>query len=244
MRYSIFTVNLLLLFSLSIPAQAQEKEEKKKESEVTEKIPLYNGIFIGADIYGLGASVFGSDFLSSEISLEVDLKNRFLPVAEIGYGTTDTWTETGIHYKSNAPYFRLGLNYNTMHKKINNIGYLYVGFRYGISSFKYDVYTPTLEDPTYGGGTNPNLEDPVWGGSLPYDYRDQKATMHWVEFLAGVRVNIYKNISMGWAFRMKYRSSTSLSKYGDPWYVPGFGEYKGNNIGITYTISYKIPAKK
>ena len=83
--------------------------------------------------------------------------------------------------------------------------------------------------------------DPIWGGSVPYDYAGLKATMQWFEIVAGVRVKIYKNFYMGWALRMKYRLSASVSEHGNPWMVPGFGKYSSKNMGITYTLTYKLP---
>lgn len=41
----------------------------------------------------------------------------FLPTVDVGFGTTDSWSDTGIHYKSSAPFFRIGIDYNTMAKK-------------------------------------------------------------------------------------------------------------------------------
>lgn len=47
------------------------------------------------------------------------LKNRFIPIIEIGYGHTDTTDdETNIHYKASAPYFRIGMNYNILFKSL------------------------------------------------------------------------------------------------------------------------------
>ena len=65
--------------------------------------------------------------------------------------------------------------------------------------------------------------------------------MHWFELVAGVKVNIYRNFNMGWTIRMKYKISASVNEYADPWYVPGFGKYKSSNIGITYSLIYKLP---
>ena len=59
--------------------------------------------------------MLGGDFMSSEVSIGVNLKNKFIPTIEFGMGGTDTLNETGIHYKSKtAPFFRIGVDYNTM----------------------------------------------------------------------------------------------------------------------------------
>ena len=79
-------------------------------------------------------------------------------------------SETGIHYKSKmAPFFRIGVDYNTMAKKKEKNSYLYAGLRYAFSSFKYDVSTMPADDPILGDVIgNPSLEDGYWGGSVPF----------------------------------------------------------------------------
>ena len=108
-RYSIVSIFSLFLLLLSAPAMAQweqgksqnkrldqevgsttKKEKKKSDDSQEEKTPLYNGVFFGVDVYGIGARLFGSDFLSSQVSAAVYLRGMFLPTLEVGYGTTDT----------------------------------------------------------------------------------------------------------------------------------------------------------
>lgn len=239
--YSIASiVSITLLFVLPLSVQAQKADSKKDKEDVI-YFPLYNGLSVSVDMAGLAAKGLGGDFLSSEIGIEANLKNRFLPIVELGYGTTDTWSEKGTHYKSSAPYFRIGMNYNTMYKK-GSASYLYVGWRYAYSSFSYDATNLSVEDPIFGGSTsNPSFIDDIWGGSIPFNHKGLDSSMSWMELLLGVRAHIYKNIQMGWTIRLKYRRSTSFSDYGDPWYVPGFGEYKSSQMGLTYTIIYKLP---
>lgn len=257
-NYSIaIAINLILLFCTAMPLAAQQQQQqqqgylphvpkrdqkKGQKEEPKEEVPLYNGTYIGVDIYGLGARLFGSDFLSSEVSVGVNLKNQFIPTFEAGFGTTDTWNETGINYKSTAPYFRIGVDYNTMGKKKDKSSYLFVGARYAFSHMNYDVSSLSMKDPIYGGEIyNPSLEDFIWGGTIPYNHLGQKATVQWMELLVGVKVQIYQRFYMGWTVRMKWKLAESLSEYGNPWMVPGFGKYNKSNLGITYSLIYKIP---
>ena len=130
---SIATVHLLrlssvlLLLCIGLPSIAQQqqqrpapvqKRDQKKKEVVVDTIPFYNGTYVGVDLYGIGSKMLGGDFMSSEVSIGVNLKNKFIPTIEFGMGGTDTWNETGIHYKSKAaPFFRIGVDYNTMAKK-------------------------------------------------------------------------------------------------------------------------------
>ena len=234
---------LAQMISTSPPPSSLQKKNAKQEKEDKDEVhyPLYNGISVGVDLWGPASKLFGSDFLSMEIIADVNLRNRFFPTVELGYGSTDSWGENGIHYKSAAPYFRIGLDYNSFYKKKFKHKLL-VGFRYGVSSFNYDIYSVGMNDPIYGESLeNPNLTDDIWGGSVAYNHENLKCTMQWLEICAGIRAHIWKDLYMGWTVRYRFKLSASPSKYGDPWYVPGFGQYKDNNMGVTYSITYKLP---
>lgn len=222
------------------PAATAPPRDQAKEAEEN-AFPLYNGLTVSVDLWGIGSKVLGGDFLSSEVAVDVNLKNRFFPIVELGYGGTDAWNDNGTHYKSSAPYFRIGMNYNALYKKKFD-NYLFVGLRYAVSSFKYDIEALAINDPIYGGSVgNPNLTDDVWGGSLPYNHKGMKGSMQWLEFCVGIRAHIWDRFYMGWGLRFKFRASSSTAEYGDPWYVPGFGKYGSNTMGVTYTITYKLP---
>jgi len=232
--YFILLLSNVFLFLVVAPVFGQsDQNEKDKTPAIV--YPLYNGISVGVDIFGIGNKVLGGDYLSTEVSVEANFKNRFFPIAEIGYGTTNTTSDTGILYKGSSPYFKLGMNYNTMYKK-DNKGYLYVGVRYAFSPLSFDVKS-VGED-----GNNPNQDDHIWKETLPgFDQKGLKANMHWFEFLLGVNVHIYKQLHMGWTIRMKYRLKKATNEHGNPWYVPGFGNYDSSRMGLTYSIIYKLP---
>ena len=111
-----YSISLAFCLLLSLPLQAQNSDisappantpPKKEKKEAKEEVhyPLYNGISVSVDLWGPGSKLFGSDFFSSEVAVDVNLKNRFFPIVELGYGNTDTWSDKGIHYKTGAPYF-------------------------------------------------------------------------------------------------------------------------------------------
>ena len=223
-----YSISLALCLLLSLPLQAQNSnisappattppKTEKKDAKEEVHYPLYNGISISADLWGPGGKLLGSDFFSSEVAVDVSLKNRFFPTVEFGYGNTDTWSDKGIHYKTGAPYFRIGMDYNALYNKKHGHMIL-VGLRYAATSFKYDVESLAVSDPEYGGSLgNPNLIDGIWGGSLPFDHKGMKGSMQWAEFCVGIRAHVWKSLYMGWALRFKFRLSSSVAEYGDPW---------------------------
>ena len=75
------------------------------------------------------------------------------------------------------------MDYNVFYGKKHG-HMLFVGVRYAVSSFNYDVNSPSIGDPIYGEGLdNPHLPDDIWGGSVPYHHNDMKSTQHWGELI-------------------------------------------------------------
>lgn len=102
---------------------------------------------------------------------------------------------------------RNGLQYHV--QKTHLPGYLYVGLRYGMTSFSYDVDGPAMTDPNYGGLIE-----------VPYSYHGQKSNASWLEGLVGIKVKIYKSFCMGWSVRYKMRMSVKNHENSEPWYIP------------------------
>lgn len=231
-KISIFIIGLLILSNLAKPTQAvaQETVNVPLTNEEWQATPLYQGSYIGFDIFGLGSKVFGSDFTSAEVSAEVNLKNRYFPIIEIGYGETDAiQEENNIHFKTSAPYFRIGGSYNVFYKKPYLPGQFLVGLRYGHSSFTYDVSAPPMTDP-------------VWGTpSIPFSYEGVKSNANWLEITIGLKANIYKDLYMGISLRYRSLLSVKAAENSEPWYIPGYGKNKSTNIGISYTVVYQLP---
>lgn len=84
------------------------------------------------------------------------------------------------------------MDYNVFHKKTHLPGYLYVGLRYGMSSFSYDVNGPDMTDPNYGEII-----------TLPYSYSGLKSNASWMEGVVGLKVKIYKGFAWDGAYATK-----------------------------------------
>ena len=236
---------LLLVISLLLPAGqslAQQKYPSRKSAEpqrskiaewldLTDTIPTFQGVNLMVDAVGPGWYAFGGDFLSGEVALEVNLLNRFFPIVEVGYGTTDaTHEDTGLHYRTEAPYFRVGANYNVQYKK-RRPGYIFAGFRLGYTAFDYEV-------------DGPPMADPVWGGEIPFHFTGIESSAFWGELLIGARAQVYTNFHMGWSFRYKIRFNVEESPNASPWYIPGFGASDNTTFGVTYDLVYRIPWRR
>ena len=219
----------ILLIS-SLEATAQRKKENKAEKE-----PIsysFRSIAVSGDLFGLAYSLI-DDYASSEIAIEANFGNRLYPIAEIGYGWCDATDETnGIRYKTNAPYYRVGLNYNFSTTRENPApDYCIFGIgRIGWTSCKYDVDTPPITDP-------------VWGGSTSLHLSGVKGNAAWAEVGVGIRMKVTKNFHMGWSIRYKARLSQEKAQNSEMWYIPGYGTNKSTGFGGTYNLIYEIPFK-
>lgn len=228
-RYSLL-LKLINIFLVAFPAFSFAQQTNITEIQnPEEKPPLYRGSNISVDLFGVGSKLFGGDFLSTEVSLEANLKHKYFPIVEIGFGTTNATEDTyNMHYKTSAPYARIGLNYNMMSKSGTN-NYLYLGLRYGFAPLKYDVW-------------GPDMQDGIWKEDIiPFSYLGEKSSAHWGEFLVGVKAEIYKNILMGWTLRYKARINVKENANTTPWYIPGYGKNKSTLFGFTYTVIYTLP---
>ena len=210
-------------------AFAQIKKDKKKEN--TEKVKLYQGTTIGVEVAGLANHFLGSDILSSEVMLQANLLNRFLPIVEVGYGKVNTLSDaTDIHYKTSAPFFKIGADYNFFYNKPHLPGYLFGGLRFGFTSFVYDVDAPIMTDSNYGGIIQ-----------VPFSYHGVNTTAKWLEIVGGMKVKIYKGFCMGWSVKYKKRLSYTKHENTEPWYIPGYGENAATGFSVSYHLMYNLP---
>ncbi|MEG1580440.1 MAG: DUF6048 family protein [Bacteroidaceae bacterium] len=184
--------------------------EDAAKAQIKASNHLFEGLSASIDLVGIAMQMMG-DYGQYEGALKANLKNRFFPTVEMGYGTCDyTSEETELHYKTNAPYIRLGFDYNLIKKPASGNRIL-VGLRYAFTTFKYDI-------------NGPSQQDPIWGSSIPFDFKDLSGNCNWVEVLFGLEAKIYKAFHIGWSLRYKQRLSQKGNEVGQAWYVPGFGK--------------------
>lgn len=234
-------IALVFAFASSICAFSQEEEQQQvlmpgetpkptKYIEVKEqkqKLVFFQGFTLSVDAFG-PASLFLSDYGTIEGALRLNLKNTYLPIFELGYGQADISDfNTKVKYNVKAPFARIGIDFNMLKNKFQD-NRLYVGARYGISTFNYDI-------------AGPSLTDPVWGGSAPFSVSGIDCTSQWGEIVAGVEVRVYKNFHMGWLVRYKREFSSTKNKFAKPSYIPGYGSTTDESCwGGTYSLIFDL----
>jgi hypothetical protein len=231
--------SLVLCLLVVYSAQAQKKiNPKTKLVTDTIKVPFFNGITVLGDAASVANSFLSKgDTYSYEAALQADFKHKYFPIFELGYAGADKLTVENVGFKTNGLFGRAGIDFNMLKQKKDSkrtTNLLLLGLRLGMSSFNYNI-------------SNVNIADDYWGGSTQaLNYNNISTTKIWYELTAGIRVEVLKNMFMGWTIRSKTLISKDVDGAVTPWYIPGFGINKGSNLGISYTIGYKfqLPTKK
>lgn len=219
-RIFVFIFSLLILSTI-----AYGKDRNKKREILPDTIPMLNNISVGIDLIRPLSIVFNDYYSGVEASVDVDLKHRFFPTIELGGGKYDR-TKNGMDHKMNGGFGRIGLNYNIFNNsQALNYGYIGIRYGYGFENYSYK------NGQTFGS---------YWEDKMPVNLTQLKSHTHWGEAVVGIRVQIYKAISMGWSFRYNFRLIQNNSKYAPPYYVPGFGKNNRTNAAFTYSIYYRF----
>lgn len=221
---SRLVISILLTAFTILPAGAQRKANK--DVAVKDTVALFKGFSVSADIVG-PIMMAVSDYGQYEAALHLNLKDKYFPVVEVGYGKADHTEETTkMTYKTSAPFFRIGTDFNVLKNK-HDIYRLLVGARYGFTAFKYDL-------------SSPGVNDPVWGGTSEYSATGVKCNYHWIEAGISVDVKLAGPVHLGWSARYKQRLSANEGPLGKAWYVPGYGKTGTSTFGILFNVAIDI----
>lgn len=193
--------------------------------------PLLHSASVSVDIWDPVMRLFGQHYGLIEFSGEINLHNRYIPVVEIGLGTTD-YTPEDNNYTYRVPvtpYFRVGCNYNFLYN--SNPDYLVMGgIRFGFSRFRYEVNDVTVSSA-------------YWDETMTFNLPAQTCSFTYMQLLFGLKVKVGGPVSMGWFLRYKFKLHESDARYGEPWYIPGFGS-RGGAITGSFYVSYTLPFDK
>ena len=192
---------------------------------------VFRGLSVHADVGSPIISLLGGYARSYEVQLDVNLYRRLYPIFEIGYATARKEAVSKIVYDTKAPFFRVGLNYGLL-KPFRDDGtersvicYPFVGLRYAFSPVTYNL-------------SNVEIKDEYWGTVAVEDFMNNVKYAGWMEVLGGVRVDLFKGLTLGWSIRLKTFLHTSAPDKSYVWYVPGYGKSSGMGVMFNYTIGY------
>ena len=217
-------VSLLMLFVGIGSTQAQITKMFKMEKD---SIPLFCGLSVSFDLVGPAMMMLTSHG-EYEGALRVNLHDQWFPIFELGLGRANHENDevTGLTYKTTAPYFRLGMDWNILRKK-HQPNRMYAGFRYAFTSYNVDIIRE-------------NLPDPVWQTKTGFGVEGSRCNMHWLEVVLGIDAKVFGPLHLGWTVRYKRRLLHNDGALDATWYVPGFGINDKDNIGANFNVIIDI----
>ena len=217
-------LSLLLVLTAALSAEAQKLKMFALEKDT---IPMMRGFQVSFDLFGFAQRQL-SDYGQYEGALRVNLHDQWFPIVEVGYGvaTHENDEVTQLTYKTEAPYFRIGMDFNLLKKK-HGPNRLYGGFRYAFTSYKVDMFRQQLPDP-------------VWLGNTGFGVRDEACSQHWLEAVLGIDSKIVGPLHLGWSVRYKRRIAHNDGTIGKTWYVPGYGLWGDTRLGGSFNVMIDI----
>lgn len=218
----LFVLCLAVGLTTALPSHGQGFLKMERDS-----VPLFQGFSVSADLAGAAMMVL-SDYGQYEGAVRVNLHNQYFPVVEVGYGKADHRNDevTGINYKTAAPFFRVGCDFNIMKNKHTGNRIL-VGLRYGFTSYKVDIDRETFADPT-------------WQWDTQYGVRGEQCSQHWAEVNFGLDAKVAGPLHLGWNIRYRQRLKHNDGIMGKTWYVPGYGTQNGTKITAMFNVTIDI----
>ena len=225
-RISTYILRLsvsLLLGLMALPSQAQLKMFRMEK----DSIPFFRGFSVSVDLVGPAMRLL-SDHGEYEGALRINLHDQWFPIFELGVGRANHENDevTSITYKTTAPYFRIGMDWNLLKKKHQD-NRMYAGFRYAFTSYKVDIIRE-------------NLPDPVWMTATGFGVEGMSCSMHWLEAVLGIDAKIFGPFHLGWTVRYKRRLVHKEGEIGNTWYVPGFGTNDQDNLAANFNVIIDI----
>lgn len=221
----------LFLFPLIVFAQ-----ETKKDSLITPVKTERYGIRIGIDAFKLARSFYEDDYRGLEIVGDYRLTKNYYLAAEIG-NENKTKNDDRVNFTTSGTYFKVGFDYNAYENWLDMENLIYVGLRFGASTFTQELNTYKVYNPNPYFGETPTITSGRKFDGL---------SAQWGEFVAGVKAEMFSNFYAGFSFRINYLIANKEPSGFDNLYIPGFNKtYEGKfGVGFNYTISYFIPIYK
>lgn len=226
-RTFLFFISFSLLFS----CQLLFSQETAAKDSVT--YPEKFGLRIGVDISKPIRSLIDENYSGLELLGDFRVYRDYYAAIEFG-NESFLYDEPNLKTETKGSYFKIGANYNAYTNWLDMQNSIFVGLRYGFSTFEevlksYSIYTGT-------DYFDPDIR------MVNQEYSNLTAS--WLEFQAGIKAEVLPNIFLSIHVELKRRLSQKTPSDFDNLYIPGFGKtYESSKFGVGwgYSISYLIP---
>ncbi len=190
------------------------------------------GIRLSIDLSPVILLAFDPERVGIGASLDYEFKPNIFAVVEGGWLDYHP-DHQSYSYQISGFYTLVGADYNVL-KNENRIknDILFIGLRYGASSFNQKVDNITISN--------------YWGNYVG-NFENEQLFGQWAEITGGIKAELYfaKNVFVGWTLRAKILISGKDNEVLEPYIIPGYGKTEKNfRFGLSWFIAYRIPFKK
>ncbi len=229
MKYMLRFIFSLSLICVSLLGNAQTKDT----SNVV--YPERYGLRVGADLHKIARSFYEKDYRGLELVGDYRLTKRFYLAGEIG-NENKSVDDDRLNFTTKGTYFKIGFDYNSFENWLDMENMIYVGMRYGISSFNHTLNSYKIYDPTNYYGENIVISGEKFS----------ELNASWLEVVGGIKAELFNNLYLGFSVRLNYLVSNKRPEGFDNLFIPGYNRtYDGKfGAGFNYTLSYFIPIYK
>ncbi len=214
-KNTYINLSIILLFVIGIlintSVHAQNQDKHGKASYVR----------VGIDAASIVRSTLSKSFSSYELHGELRWNKNLWMGIETGWGNAQLNNQK-LSYTNQNMFLRVGFDKTFFQGEFKgDMDNAFLGFRYGLAPIKRSALAY-------------NITDPVWGmvsGQLP----SQNYFAHWIELTAGLRLEVIKNIFVGWNLRARtYANPSVIGRYA-PLHIAGYGTGDKNPV-FTYNF--------
>ena len=226
-----YFISIFLLFSCSFLFGQQENKTATDSVEIKNKY----GLRVGVDLFNPTANIIEGQRKGLELVADYRISKKYYIAAELG-SLQNTTELDYLNFTTDGQYIKAGVDYNAYENWLGMENLIYVGLRYGFSTFSQTLNSGTILS------TSPLLPNqPI---AAPQEFTGLNA--HWAEVVVGVKAELFNNLFLGFSFSGKKMVSTKEPENFKNLFVPGFNRVFLNNsgFGFNYTISYLIPLYK
>jgi len=247
MLRSIISILLVVAFQQSVAQNGSIDLQPKDTADYRQPYGLRAGIDLSRPLL----SNFNADYTGFEIVGDYRLTQRLYLAGELGnekktgqesLENVSIVNEIPLYnFTTSGSYLKLGVDLNTYENWYGMNNSIFIGGRYAFSTFSQTVNSSNLYDSNRywnANGFAPGLQNNAEFGNL---------SASWLEFLVGIKAELFANIYLGASVRLGFLISNKEADSFPNLFIPGFNKVtEGSNFGVgyNYTLTYFLPIYK
>ncbi|TAI48242.1 DUF6048 family protein [Flagellimonas allohymeniacidonis] len=239
---SRYFISLFLLLPMLVLGQESNQNPAPQDSVQYKE---QYGLRVGVDLSRLVLSFADEDYTGLELVGDYRLTDKLYLAAELGNEEKTQTEDLGgtplYNYTTSGSYIKLGVDLNTYQNWFGMDNLISIGGRYSFATF-----SQTLNEYQIFDSNRLFVPDGFLPGALEGEEFSGRSAS-WLEFVAGVKAELFANIYIGLSVRVGFLVTNDESDRFPNLWIPGFNKVTDASnfgVGYNYTISYFIPLYK